>query len=295
MVLNFIRWVLVGLFVCTTLGNRVPVQAQTFGIELHNNLMPASGGMGGVSIAQPQDVTSGINGNPASLTQFAGTQFSFGGAWAEPTFNMNQRAQIPALDPSPLIEPYSAKSTAPGVAAANIGVTQDFRALGLPATFAIGFITSSGALVDFRHVPESNATNAGLAVFSVPVAVGLDVTERLSLGTSMALGIGFFDGPFVGTGGMTTDYALRGVLGANYRLADCTTLGTYYQTQQSFRFDNAFIIDRPGLEVRQNVDLDLPQNVGFGIADHSLANGRFLVGIDVLYKMWDETDLFGAI
>ena len=33
------------------------VLAQTFGVELHNNLMPASGGMAGASIARPQDVT----------------------------------------------------------------------------------------------------------------------------------------------------------------------------------------------------------------------------------------------
>lgn len=49
------------------------VQAQTFGVELHNTLMPASGAMGGVSIARPQDFLSGVNGNPASMTQFKGT------------------------------------------------------------------------------------------------------------------------------------------------------------------------------------------------------------------------------
>jgi long-chain fatty acid transport protein len=70
------------------------VQAQGFGVELHNNLMPAAGGMGGVSIAQPQDLTSAINGNPASLTQFTGTQFLFGGSWAEPSFNLTQTSGV---------------------------------------------------------------------------------------------------------------------------------------------------------------------------------------------------------
>ncbi len=65
-------------------------EAQTFGVELHNTLMPASGGMAGVSIARPQDLLSGINANPAALTQFKGTQFSFSGAWAEPTMNFTQ-------------------------------------------------------------------------------------------------------------------------------------------------------------------------------------------------------------
>ncbi len=51
--------------------------AQGFGVELHNNLTPAAGGMGGTSIAEPQDLLAAINGNPANVTQFQGTQFTF--------------------------------------------------------------------------------------------------------------------------------------------------------------------------------------------------------------------------
>ena len=64
------------------LAQATSLHAQTFGVEAHNTLMPASGGMGGVSIAMPQDLVSAVNGNPATLTQFYGTQFIFGGAWA---------------------------------------------------------------------------------------------------------------------------------------------------------------------------------------------------------------------
>ncbi len=72
-------------------------QAQTFGIELHNNLMPASGGMAGASLSRPQDLQSAINGNPATLRQFQGTQFSFGGAWADADYHVNQSAPLPTL------------------------------------------------------------------------------------------------------------------------------------------------------------------------------------------------------
>ncbi len=61
------------------------VQAQTFAIDLHNNLMPASGGMAGASLSRPQDLQSAINGNPATLRQFQRTQFSFGGYAFEAT------------------------------------------------------------------------------------------------------------------------------------------------------------------------------------------------------------------
>lgn len=263
--------------------------AQSFGVELHNTLMPAAGAMGGASVALPQDVTSAINGNPATLTQFRGTQFLFGGGWAEPTFNLHQSAPIVLLD----VDPYSAKSTAPGLPAGNIGLTQDFGALGVPATLAVGFVTSSGGFVDFRQVPESNGTNSASAIFSLPVALGVDITERFSLGASMALGIAFFDGPFVGVGGMTPDYALRGTVGAAYDLTDFTTLGAYYQTGQSFQFDNA--IRFGPADAFHDVQMDLPQNVGLGLANTALFDGRLLVAADLLYKLWDEADLYRAV
>jgi long-chain fatty acid transport protein len=269
--------------------------AQSFGIELHNTLMPASGGMGGVSIARPQDLTSAMNANPAALTQFQGTQIIFGGSWVEPTFNLTQDSNIPLVGADPLIEPFSAKSTAPGTPVGNIGLTQDLSELGLPATFGIGFITTAGGFVDFRHVPESHGTNTGQMIFNMPFALGVDLTDRLSAGASLSLGIAFFDGPFVGASGMTPDYALRGTVGANYLLADATTLGVYYQTEQSYTFDNAVLLN-PGLnQTAFDVHMDLPQNIGFGLANTALMNGCLLVGVDVIYKLWDEAALYGAI
>lgn len=285
----------VWLFTITIcLGSMRGALGQSFGVELQNTLMPASGGMAGTSIARPQDLTSALNGNPAALTQFKGTQFLFGGAWAEPTFNMTQTSPIPVIGPV-AIEPYSARSTAPGTPVGNIGVTQDLSALGMPATFGIGFVTTAGGFVDFRQIPNSNGTNTGQAIFNIPVALGLEVTDRLSIGASMSLGLAFFDGPFVGSSGMTPDYALRGTLGANYLLTDCTTLGFYYQTQQSYTFDNAVVVNPGPTQRAFNVEMDLPQNLGWGIANTSLCEGRLLVALDITYKLWEQADLYDSI
>ena len=265
-------------------------RAQSFGVELHNTLMPVAGGMGGASIALPQDLTSGIAGNPATLTQFPGTQFLFGGAWAEPTFVLDQTSPIPLLG----VDPFDAKSTAPGGAAGNIGVTQDLSALGMPATFGLGFTTAAAGVVDFRNTPESNGTNSALTVFEMTGALGADLTDRLSVGAALALGIAFFDGPFVEIGGLTMDYALRGTLGVNYALTDWTSAGFYYQTPQHFKFDNAITFAQLPIGP-QDVRLDLPTNLGFGIANSALAGGNLLIAFDVLYKLWDDTQLFGAV
>ena len=270
------------------------VQAQTLGVELHNVVMPASGGMGGVSIARPQDFLSGINGNPASLTQFQGTQFTFSGAWAEATFNQTQSGNIPFAGP-PIVTPFSAKSSAPGSAVANIGVSQELSELGLPATLGIGFVTTSGALTNYTHVPQSGGTGTGLFVFNLPVSLGVDMTDRWSIGTSVALGIGIYDAPFVGVSNMVMDYAVRGTIGTNYKLNDCNTIGGYYQTKQNFNFENGFIIN-PGLaQIPLDVALDMPENLGLGIANTALMDGKLLLGVDLVYKLWDNADTFGTI
>lgn len=252
--------------------------------------MPASGAMGGASITRPQDLTSSMNANPATLTQFKGTQFLFGGAWAEATMNLAQTSNIPLIGPDPLIEPFSAKSTAPGAPGGNIGLTQDLCEMGMPVTIGMGFIAAGGGSIDFRQVPESHGTNSSTALFYMPSSVGVDLTERLSLGASLGLGIAFFDGPFVGVGGMTPDYALRGAIGANYKAGDYTSLGAYYQTKQQYRFDYAFMI--PGTNISQNVSMDLPENIGIGVANNALLDGNLLLAVDVLYKLYDEAALF---
>ncbi len=284
---------LLGLFAGYVLLGIAPaaLKAQSFGVETHNTVMPAAGGMGGTSIARPQDLSSAINGNPSTLTQFRGTQFQFGGAWIEPTFNIEQTEPIPALG----VTPYGAKSNAQGSAGAAIGVTQDLNALGLPATFGIGLFTAAGGAADYRHNPASNGTNSELMVLEITSGLGFALTERLSVGAGVSLGTAFFDAPFVDIGGMTYDYALRGVVGADYDVTNYTNVAVYYQTKQAFRFENAVQFQLGPANPSLDVEMDLPQNVGFGVANNRLMQGRLLVAADVLYKLYDEAALFDAV
>jgi long-chain fatty acid transport protein len=285
----------IALIAVATLGlgllNGSSAWAQSFGIEMHNTLMPASGAMGGTSIARPQDFLSSINGNPASLTQYSGTQFTFAGAWTEPTFDMNQTAALPLVN----VTPYSAKSTAPGAPMGNIGVMQDLSPLGLPGRMGIAFISGAGGAADFRQVPASNGTNTALQVFELNNTVAIDITDRLSFGAGASLGIANFDGPFVGISGMTPAYALRGVTGLNYAVTDFSNFGVYYQSKQAFNFDNAVQFAAGPVTVSQDIKMDLPRNVGLGVSNHRLMDGRLLLAADFLYKNWDDAQLFKSI
>ncbi len=261
--------------------------AQSYGIELHNTLMPVSGAMGGASIAKPQDFLSAINGNPGALADFEGTHFTFGGAWAEGTYNIDQLAPLPLVG----VDPYNAKSGTPGAAAGNIGVSQELSMGDMPAVFGLGFLTNAGAGVDFRGIPESNGTSAEYVALDMVSALAMPISENLSAGAAVAMGTSFLDGPFTDSGGMTPAYTMRGTLGVNYALAQRTSFGTYWQTKKNFRFEDAAIISGVAYDIR----FDHPQNFGVGIADENMLDGRLLVAMDVLFKDYSDADFLGAI
>lgn len=264
--------------------------AQSYGVDLKNTLMPASGAMGGTSVARPQDFISGINGNAATLTQYRGTNFTVGSAWAEATFNIDQTGNVPL----PGITPFSAKSQTPGSAVPNVGVTQELTAYGLPVTLGMALVGAAGAGTDFRQVPASNGTSMYLSILEFAPSAAVQLNERLSFGSTLFVGSGYLDGPFVGDGAMTNAYGLRASLGMSYALSDDTTLGAYYQTRQHFRFEDAVRLEllNGQFEVSRDVELELPRNVGLGVANSSLMGGDMLLAADLLYMNWDDADLF---
>lgn len=270
--------------VCTS-----TVHAQAFGIELHNNAMPASGGMGGASLARPQDVQSALGGNPATLSQMRGTQFSFGGAWVEPTINIDNDANIGAN-----IAPFSGKSSRPGSMVANIAVTQDLSELNLPATVGVGLLTSSGLGSNFRHIDASNGTTAELVILAMASGIGFNLTDDLAIGATFMVGNATMDGPFTFATSATPDYALRGSLGITYNLNECTTLGGWWMTEQKFTFGDFVQIGGPGNSF-QTVRMSLPETWGLGIANSRLLDGRLLLAADFKYLDWSATDFFGAL
>jgi long-chain fatty acid transport protein len=285
-----IRRVLVGVVTVAAAGAAAAsATAQTYGIDFRNTLMPASGGMAGTSVAAPQDFLSAINANPAALTQYEGTHFTIGGAFAEATVNLEQKAPLPLLG----VAPFSAKSSTPGAVVPAIGVAQEVTGLPLPTTVGLAVLGAAGGGSSYVQEPASNATASYLLLLQFAPSVAVELTERLSIGATMFIGDGYASGPFVGTSGMTNAYALRGGFGLDYELGDATWLGAYYQSTQAFRFENEAILfseRRP-----RDVDMGLPQQVGMGIANESLLDGRLLVAADALYLDWRSAALFQNI
>ncbi|MGI9472550.1 MAG: OmpP1/FadL family transporter [Rubripirellula sp.] len=261
--------------------------AQAFGVELKGSLMPASGGMGGTGIARPQDVPTSFALNTATLTQHKGTKFSFSGAWVEPTINIDNQQPIGGV-----IGEYKQKSQRPGSIVGNIAATQDYSALGLPVTAGVGLVTASGLGVNYRATPESNGTSAELVVLHTQAGVGAELTDRLSLGVGLAVSTATMDGVFSGQSAATPNYNLRANVGFTYDVRDETTIGGFWLSEEKHTFDD-FI--RFGAGPFQDLKISLPTTFGLGIADESLCCGKLLLGVDLLYFRWDDTDFFSAL
>jgi long-chain fatty acid transport protein len=163
----------------------------------------------------------------------------------------------------------------------------------VPTTVGLAVLGAAGGGASYVQVPQSNATSSYLLLLEFAPSVGFQLTDRLSLGATMFIGDGYASGPFVGTSGMTNAYALRGGFGLDYELGDATWLGAYYQTNQDFRFENEAVLfsdRRP-----RDVDMGLPQQVGIGVADETLMDGRLLLAADALFLDWRSAALFKSI
>jgi long-chain fatty acid transport protein len=268
---------------------------QGYGTDTQNVLTPAGGGMAGVSIARPQDVAGAIFGNPATLAQFPGTQFSMGGAWVEayPTATHDG-----FLDARP---PYSVTSRTQGFAGSEIGVIQDLRSRGLPGGLGVGLAGLSGIGDEYRGLAPDGSILNNLSneymVLGINLAAGFELTDRLSAGAALTLGTGFeqlgFIGPISSTA-MVHDYALRGTFGIDYDLNPCNTIGVYYQTRLDFQFPNAVRFTNPldNTTTYQDMNVSQPQTIGLGIANSRLMGGNLLIAADIYYKLWEDAPLF---
>jgi long-chain fatty acid transport protein len=267
-------------------------RGQGYGTDLQNVMAPASGGMAGVSVAMPQDVQSAIFGNPATLAQFHGTQFLIGGGWIEGYPTITNNGDLNTANPG---VPFSVTSRTQGFTALEVGVSQDFECLGIPGTMGMGLSGLSGTGAEYRgRAPAGSFVNditTELLILGVNLDAGVQLTDNLSVGAAFTVGPAFeqlgFVGPLVSTS-MVHAYGIRGTLGLDYALNDCTETGFYYMSPMDFQFPDALRIGTTYHDIR----ISQPTTFGWGVANHALMDGRLLVAGDIYRKLWEDADLY---
>ncbi len=263
-------------------------RGQGYGTDLQNVMTPAAGGMAGVSIAQPQDVPAAVFGNPASMTQFQGTQFTLGGAWAEAYPTITNDGSLNGGTP------FAVTSRTEGFVLPEMAMTQNLDVGGHSVTFGLGLSSESGLGTEYRGLAAGTVLNnysSEYLVLGLTTGAAVQVTDRLSVGASTTLGTAFeeigFVGPIVGSA-MVNAYALRAALGADYALNDCNTLGVFWQTPMAFDFQDSIRFNG----VYEDLRITQPTTFGLGWSNHALMDGNLLFAADVYYKEWENANLW---
>jgi len=279
---NCLRNLTVGSIVA--FGGVSSVHAGPYGYDLHNVLAPASGAMAGTSIARPQDNVSATFGNPATLSEFKGTEFTFGASFYKPEVDLQHDGSVTGAA-------FEAKSGTDIFPVPQIAVTQDLSGLNIPGTLGVGLTAVSGIGAEFRGTPESLGAGAEFIIFGVNAGAGFEVTENLNLGASATISFAQLDMGLAATSAETHDLGLRATLGATYDIG-ATTIGLFYQTEQSHTFDDLIAV---GANDFVGVEIEQPANFGIGIANNSLMGGDLLLMADFMFKQWSEAEFWGDI
>ena len=260
-------------------------QAGPYGYDLHNTLAPASQGLAGTSIARPQDTVSSVFGNPATLTQFTGTQFTFGATFYKPEVKLEHDGSVTGT----AFKEHSDTDIFP---VPQIAITQDLRGLNLPATLGLGLTATSGIGTSFRNNSNSLGAGAEFIVFGVNAGLGYELTNNLSLGAAATVSFAQMDLGLASSSAQTHDIGVRGTVGLNYDFGDTTTIGGFYQTKLKHDFDDLIAVEPGNFK---SVTIEQPANVGIGIANNSLMNGDLLLMADFMYKFWSDADFWGDL
>jgi long-chain fatty acid transport protein len=276
---------------------------------IDSNLMykPIAGAMGGAGYTLPQEPSAAVFGNPATLTQFSGTHFSFGATYIAPDVKNTQTTILG----SNLSETQAKDYIAP-----DVGLTHEI----VPGlVMGLGLEVDAGLGVDYRNDPITIAgTTAGGFGTSIPLVVeivsfnanlglGYKVTPQLSVGASVTLGFGllqlgtsgpsnlgpFNPAPFPNFGGTTSsvhDIGVGGSLGATYAVTPNIMTSLAYKSEVEYDFVGVLHTTVPTPRF-QNLTVEMPQEVIGGVAFNNLLP-NLLLEFDVVWKDWSGAQAF---
>lgn len=253
----------------------VPAALATNGTNLIA-IGPISRAMGGTGIAAPQDAISAVFSNPAAMCfgpYCPSTEVNFAGTLFMPKVD----AKITTADG---VIKADSKDNVYAIPAIGLSVPlsespQNWR-------FGLAAYGVSGLGVDYKNTPIDYATYPGgapvasgeyteLQIMKFAPSIAFQLLPNLSLGLAVHIDYETLD---LRDGGSTA-YAFGVQPGIIWKPIDNLSLGLTYISPQKATFDQVADFDQSGLS--DSLDLEAPQQVGFGAAYH-------FTGIDLLLE-----------
>lgn len=153
-----------------------------------------------------------------------------------------------------------------------------------------GIHTITGLGSDFRDANPLGQI-VELIVFGAQIGVGYEVTERLSVGVSGTLGIGFFELGLISNTGLKAGFGARGGVGINYD-AGPALVSVNYNSPMKLKFDKVTETS-PG--VFSDFDVEQPQEVILGLATSPNLYKALLLEVNLIWKNWGDAEAYEDI
>jgi len=265
----------------------VPAAMATNGTNLIA-IGPISRAMGGTGIAAPQDAISAVFSNPAAMCfgpYCPSTEVNFSGTLFMPKID----AKITTADGV-----FKADSEDNIYAIPAIGLSVPLSESPQNWRFGLAAYGVSGLGVDYKDTaidlgsypggaPVASGEYTELQIMKFAPSVAFQVLPNLSLGLALHINYETLD---LRDGGSTA-YAFGFQPGIIWKPIDDLSLGLTYISPQKATFDNVADFDQSGLS--DDLDLQAPQQVGFGVAYH-FTGIDLLLEADTKWINWSDAD-----
>lgn len=279
------------------------------GTDMNLSYKPIAGGMAGAAYTRVQEPSAAVFGNPATLTQLKGYRFELGASFMQPEVTNKQFSQG-----------YVNRSDS----VARNYILPDFA---FTAEVAPGYVVGAGVTVnaglgaDYRKHPVNAGAGLGLGgagvggaatlplndeliSFGANLAGAAEITDEFSLGAALTLGFGLaqlgttgnttglqgLTGNFGGTTSSVHDISISGSFGATYRPIEDLTLSTSVKAPLEYHFSRILATTVNGYEQYQNVNIEQPLEVQFGLAGNPTK--ELLLEADAVWKNWSGSSLY---
>jgi long-chain fatty acid transport protein len=278
--------------------------ALSTGTDLNLSMKAAAGGMAGAAYTKPQEASAALFGNPATMTQFGGTNFNLGAAYLSSTLQNTQSGA----------GTHTSQSEAKDYVAPDLAVTHE---LGGGWYLGAGLEVDAGIGADFRNSPitlpnisaDPAVTGLPLVVellsFNVNLAAAKKLTPQTSVGAALTIGFGlaqlgtagpsgsldFEGGPgsFGGTTSSVHNFGVGGSLGITHQLTSDLMLSGAIKSPVAYNFKN-IVHTTVGNAGFQDLKIEQPLELVLGGA-YDIAPG-WMVEADLAWKNWSKAKTY---
>lgn len=278
------------------------------GTDMNLGYKPAAGGMAGAAYTRPQDVSSALFGNPATLTQFKGGNVSLGASYMDPLLEVKHSqgsfSNTSESDARRYIVPDFALSLEP-----------------MPGTvFGLGVELDAGLGADFRNDritagPDGVIRlplNVEVISFNANLGLAHQLTPQLAVGGALTLGFGLAQlgttgntsgmsaalgslglSDFGGTTSSVHDIGAGASLGLTYQPAAPLTLSAAVKSPVKYNFKNILSTTVRGSQQYQSLEIEQPLEVVLGGAYD--ITPTWMVEADAVWKNWSNAKTYEDI